>query len=409
MTLDWNKATAPFNLLQVCSSWRTIVQSTPTLWNAFTGRSWRRYRPEVEEMAHWLLNSGTAPLRLHLKSDDDPKRRDKCYQHSIMDIYATQAHRWESLCLDLSPSMTGKFSSILQSHKDVHGFPYLARLELNFNASPRPDQHAIEELATAISHVKSIRQIIWHHCSFEGHLNFPWSQLDVIYISMPQSVKSVLSYMSQCSVATKITFRRFITRDVVLDLDTLPVSLPNLKSLELEAIRGHISFEPLNHFILPNLESLQIDILSREPSVYNLLAQFLDKSQCSLKDITIAEFCSPAIIIDVTRRFFDISALHSIPTVQMFNAYIHPAMLKLLQTRPEMRTFPRIFAWTVGIRPRRGVGWKDLSANDTLKFSWNDGKLNVCGADLVDDDYGMYLRLSSSTPQSISSLIDIHI
>lgn len=384
LSLNWRRTKAPFNLLQVCSFWRTIVQSTPTMWNSLTARSWRRYRPDMPELDHWLKNTGSAPLCLQFESDDNPERNDKCHQHSLMDIYATQGHRWESLCFDLSPSMTAKFSSILQDHKDTHGFPHLVRLELNFDTIRQPEQHVVEELATAISFIKSIRQIIWHHGSFEGHLNLPWNQLDVVYFIMPQSVKNVLSYMKQCSVASSITFRRFSTRDIVLDSEALPVSLPNLKSLDLMAQRCHNSFEPLNHVITPNLESLQIDILSLEPSVYNFLAQFLDTSKCTLKDITITEFCSPPNIIDVTKRFFELS-LHSIPTVQLFNGYVHGAMLKLLQTRPEMRTHPRILAWTVSVRPR-GVGWKDLTANDTLKFSWNDGKLNLCGTtDLLDE------------------------
>ncbi|KJA20525.1 hypothetical protein HYPSUDRAFT_43010 [Hypholoma sublateritium FD-334 SS-4] len=382
MVLRWDKATAPFNLLQVCSSWRTIVQSTPTLWNTFTGRSWRRYRPEVQEIDHWLKNTGTSPLRLHLNSDDDPERRDKCYQHSILDLYATRAHQWESLCLNLSRSMTAKFSSILQTHKDVHGFPNLTRLELNFDMIPCPEQHVIEELATAISHIKSVRQIIWHQGPFNGHLNLPWNQLDVVYFSVPQSGKKVLSYMSQCVVATKITFRRFWTLDIVLDPQALPVSLPNVRSLHLGAKRGQISFEPLNHFTMPNLESLEIDTLTREPSIYSFLTQFLDRSKCTLKDIMIIEFCYEADITDIITRFFNIS-LHSIPTVQMFNRYIHDAMLELLKTRPEMRTFPKILAWNVGISPGV-VGWKDLSTREILKFSWNDGKLNFSALPTVD-------------------------
>jgi len=382
--LRWNSTTQPFNLLQVCSSWRAIVQSTPSMWNTITAMQWDPCRPDVPELDHWLKNSGAVPLRLHLEAIDDPKH-DRRYQHSLLDLYATHSHRWESMAIEMSPSITPRFSSILQNSKDVHGFPYLERIELSFDVHSSPDQHIIEELTTALSSVKTLRKVFWRHfAEFRGRLDLPWNQLDVVYIEMDQPVANVISYMAQCSVASNITFREFSTRDAQADPhpEASSVSLPSLRVLELCAIPYQNSFWPLCCFSLPNLETLRIDAFSDLPEEYRFLVHFLNESECTLKQLKITQTCWPNIMAEIPKVFFDVPSLGSIPTVEIYStpdSKIHGVMLQLLQARVPTQSLPRILAWT-SYPGECAVGWKELAVLDTLKFSWNNGELDLCDA-----------------------------
>jgi hypothetical protein len=70
--------------------------------------------------------------------------------------------------------------------------------------------------------------------------------------------------------------------------------------------------------------------------------------------------------------------LRAIPEVEMTFQHISHRLLGILNSYPNAGTvFPPIIAWRLPDRfwaPQR-IGWKNLSAEETLLFSWEAGKL----------------------------------
>lgn len=376
LRLIWDKTKAPFNLLQVCSSWRSMVQSISSLWRALSGLSLSTlpYRPTVPEMGYWLKHSGSAPLCLHLALDPS-FNPGSFHQKDLLRLYSTQAHRWESLCLDLNVQLCRDLNDIFRKNIDDHGFPCLSRIELSFDPICCPNKHDFDELLSSISSINTLRKILLYYRPlspyYSEYLNLQWSHLHVVYIDIPLEAHIAVHCISQCIIATDITFRR-------LDQEhrTLVKAyhcLPNLEHLDLH---GVYAFEVLDSFCLPALDTLRIQAIHLRVETYEKLNNFLTRSNSRLKQLTVEElFYHQPCLANIVKAHFSIPLLRSFPTVELCHANIHECLLEMLQDTP-VQTLPPLLAWN-GDRGMRAVGWKEFTKYDTPQYSWINNELNL--------------------------------
>ncbi|KAF8955712.1 hypothetical protein BDZ97DRAFT_1856384 [Flammula alnicola] len=352
--LKWWPNTAPFNLLQVCRYWRAVAQSTSSLWTSLNAKQYRRSCPTPPAVKYWLRQSGSAPLNLYLMPRDDHPRFERLHANTMLQLFATECHRWRSLSIEFNAALLDDFIAILQDQDAASKYPLLEQLEIALCSKQIPEQ-TVDNLISLIAVFKSLRRLYWNlPTTIHPPTCLPWNQLHVVYIDTPLSLEEMVSYMSQCSSASSITMFNLLDFQLEELKLNLPVtSLSNLTSLTLRGGNNPISV--LDYFILPNLEALEIDIDHPRPRNYVTLERFLERSQCPFRRIHIDNLS-------------ELSA-------EDILGYLKIRRLRPIQTDEQARSlFPRILAWDTWLDDTY-VGWKDIGEDEELKYSWEDGEL----------------------------------
>ncbi|KAF8963079.1 hypothetical protein BDZ97DRAFT_1048445 [Flammula alnicola] len=372
LTVRWDPRAAPFNLLHVCRYWRAIAQTTSSLWTSLSGRQDLPHSPRISTMKYCLEQSLSAPLDLFLSHTDHRTTSDPLHANKMLQLFVTEAHRWRSLAIGLNSDLAEDFIALLQEYGADRKFLSLEQLEINA-ACP---ETLLRTLMSLIPLLKSLRRLYWNHQAVvHPPLRLPWNQLHFVYIDTPLSPQDTLSYMSQCSCATSITFmdvrKSSGPQGSPLTFKAPIISLSNLKTLRLRGKGNPVSLLP--YFFLPNLEGLEIYAVHPPPCQYLALEIFLERSRCPLRRIRVHNH--PRVRDEDIIQFFQIPHLAPIPAVEMAGYCVHAQLLEILLEHAGARLiFPRLLAWG-GLSREHYVGWKDLGQFEHLEYSYKDGKL----------------------------------
>ncbi|KAF8968245.1 hypothetical protein BDZ97DRAFT_1916093 [Flammula alnicola] len=380
---------APFNLLQVCRYWRAVAQSTSSLWTSLSGQRYWGSLPKVPAMKYCLEQSLSAPLHLHLSPRPDEPTFYPSHARQMFQLFATEVHRWRSLSIRFDTDLAEDFIAMLGVRDPATELPLLEELEISFVSETVPPPDTVQALISLLALLKPLRHVYWNRDRSLANIplhNLPWKQLDTVYIDAPISVQDATSYISQSLSASNITILHLPQRlqPYGLNLPNPTAFLPNLTSLTLQA-----EVDPFSIFadlVLPNLQLLEITFLYFRPRNYAPLDRFLAKSQCRLQNI---KFFMSSMLDEGVVNFLQIPHLRSIPSVQLGSFDVHQKTLNILKTHARAKSFPpRLLAWTANDCLRLPyVGWKDIEANETLNYLWQDGNLLLYKLDEVNCDH----------------------
>jgi len=325
-------------------------------------------------MKSWLdRSSPTAPLNLQLKFQTD---YPPLYANNIFRFLTTKVGCWRSLSIELDPSLSEEFAVLLEQRtQDLYQLE-----ELEIHLLPKGVPVAVSQrILSQIPFLKSLRQFSWIAAGRDHaftHLR-ALATLEDITLYTASLFDECIVQLSQCVSALKLRFYDRTCYSYPLERKpTFPMTtLPRLMSLTLSR-----SFDPidvLDYFTLPSLEYLELVIEDSPGHNLAILEAFLTRSKCPLK----------TLIIDGQTRMLDSNIvdyllfppIRSIPEVEIVCRDISNRMLTILETHPDPEAvFPPIISWLPNkALARRPIGWKNLSADDKLIYSWKEGKLDL--------------------------------
>ncbi|THV05860.1 hypothetical protein K435DRAFT_62057 [Dendrothele bispora CBS 962.96] len=235
-------------LASVCSAWREIVVSTPSLWSHFSMSD----DPAITSrrlLNLFLERASTTPLHFHLESSEN--------DYGNFTEILNAGDRWGSACLNIPNLFTGIDILPQLAFSD---FPRLTRLEVNCGNSfggqlPFAGPRILFPLRTEIPHLRSISL----RACFISPVPTPnfVQELDVTAISP----RDVVSLLESCSMVTNLTIRY-----CVFQVERLPsIRAKEVKNLLIRWNSFHESFPDgrpseilMQLLTVPKLESLKL-------------------------------------------------------------------------------------------------------------------------------------------------------
>ncbi|KAJ7639368.1 hypothetical protein FB45DRAFT_425545 [Roridomyces roridus] len=237
---------APLLLSQICSQWRQIALSTPTLWKRLDINLRRRKNRAPDITETWLGRAHNFPLsvRLHGPTRDVDSKFSETFRRC--------APRMQSLELDIFLDDLERMTS-----KSIE-FLLLRKLSLRLldGDDELPETFRVEML----KNVPQLSQVLLHQI-LPGAIVLPWQQLtrftgELYYIPECLDALRLMPNLVECAVSVIETYG---------DYDDLEVfSHPQIRSFTLFHSMDHErdqearSVQILSYMALPNLETLEL-------------------------------------------------------------------------------------------------------------------------------------------------------
>ncbi|KAF9528192.1 hypothetical protein CPB83DRAFT_855050 [Crepidotus variabilis] len=301
--LDQLLTQATGTLISVNRHWRNIVYSTPQLWNQIcvkTSATLLSTSHFARQLAHLELNfqrSRDFPLTIHLQmnyhdSDSLPANLQ------LLEMVCREAHRWENFHIAAPARLLSaipKYTSQLNE-----GVPHLISLTLSSTYCrllPAPEDWSLSIGSPGAPLPSPIYLTIWGVTITEktfdlsrmtyfkpGTLTIP----EVVHIlSISPQLTSLTSYVRQ------MWFNHFVDRKYAqLPPSDLPFLHSSLKSLNVTMYVQRL----FARITLPALENLHCSLDKDE---YDALYEFLCRSRCPLKSLSLYLTCTGNRLIEL--------------------------------------------------------------------------------------------------------------
>ncbi|KAF8637739.1 hypothetical protein AX17_002614 [Amanita inopinata Kibby_2008] len=276
---------APLLLCRVCSSWRTLAQSTPDLWNTVGIRVTKEAKVGLEGVARfittWLERSSTLPLTIHLEI---LARVSKALVDTIFKSLCEHALRWESVSIQqpyracVLP-LTGNELPLLQSFKFDYDYEngYPDAYSLPFASAPR------------------LTYLHWPYpIPLIGHPSVPWHQLRHVHFQSGLSLYTVTEILQNCPELLELDVN---IEEVTRSDDLLPRE-PRILHRRLRRLNITILGDCaplLDSLTLPALQDLSLRIRvfpANNPAVqaiHEQLMELFSRSECTLDKLALFE------------------------------------------------------------------------------------------------------------------------
>ncbi|KAF8875012.1 hypothetical protein CPB84DRAFT_1966857 [Gymnopilus junonius] len=366
---------APLNLIHVCQHWRMVAFSTPTLWTSLNVAQHKPSKSSVLAMAYWLQCSRNAPLHFLISSWNDASDPsfDRQYARKMLRILSIHLSRWRYVTIEAGNELAGDLVEVLNDAAEHP--PPLEGLEINFgyDHDDIAQQSVVDEFASSIYNLKTLRRLYWINAWGHGLPNLPWDQYETIFIKSSFTPEDSLRVLTQCTSAKSVTIRRFqLSNHCLTPFNQPHTSLTSLTSLTLDECSDPLPL--LSCFTIPSLLHLEMSLNQRE---FHLLEEFLKRSNCPLQVLIVAD---TTLAVDGIASFFKFPWLKSISNVKLAPTYSDKEMQKFLKNLetsyeklPPLVVWMEMFAhWPVFI------GWKESGLQGAL-YALEAGKLTTVG------------------------------
>ena len=248
----------PTLFLQVCSSWRNIALSSPTLWSSIPLHSPYTQVP-LSVVQTWLKRSQQAPLTVILTPSSD--ELFTLLRGPAARAMFEQSHRWRSVRIKL-PIYSLPVFSLLK-----HNLPELKELYIDFDSVFPPRYFdRLQELDIFLDAPKLRRVTIYGPPPFiPAKLELPWEQLTHFSSRRPSQPNSMAAFRILLQSAPHL-------QEVEWHLSpfgqTVPLALQHsrLRNLSM-SIQGDPGFA-FDYLFLPSLRELIIDLLFGDIRAY---------------------------------------------------------------------------------------------------------------------------------------------
>ncbi|KAF8889450.1 hypothetical protein CPB84DRAFT_1785611 [Gymnopilus junonius] len=319
--------TFPFILLKICKRWKTVALDSHWLWNnVFVPE----YSPKEDNdsmckfISTWLSLSGALPLDIvhrqpgRLSKGSNVKEAAP-YAGQMLRLVLAHEQRLKLLELVIDDYLFNDLHPYLQKSAKILGGPVMGTniveltIELHDSfGSVQPQQ--VEDLFNWISSLPQLMELDLRDKDDTLTLkNVPFERLGntLTLKRTAMSFDQVLDVIRRCVLVTNL----------ILDIDEEGedidevnpedhYTLPNLCSIALEDVNG--ALVALTYLTLPNLMHLRISGLAEDPERCEVLQEFLERSECPLKILSIYDDeLSPEDALEV----FMLPAIRQIPEV----------------------------------------------------------------------------------------------
>lgn len=237
---------SPWSLAQICSSWRSVVLSSPSIWR-YVSVDLALQRRNIFLLAKELKFAGNCLLSLRLSSFEDnvDARRS-------IDLIAAHSDRWEEVELCVP-------ASLLQYVKEVTDTPFLGCLKRLTIAICQPSLPVPEIDAFANApHLKMFSSLIRRPHGLASlpleRLTLPWPQLT--HCSLNLTVEDHLSVLQRLRQVTEYKMTIIDNDHVSLASTLAQIELPFLRRLHIAAT------EPSQYTILNRLAAPLLEVLT---------------------------------------------------------------------------------------------------------------------------------------------------
>ena len=256
----------PLSLGAVCSYWRAIAWSIPSLWSSLVVRVTSSNDPHIIAgvAQEWLARSGQLPLTIRILAYNN---KPVSALSNIINRYST---RWSHLDLCMPPNCFQHFFAIgnhAPTLKSIRFHSFDDAMSLNFLLTcPRLERATLEKL------------------SMNG-FNIQWDNLTHLTLQS-MSTNDVLLILRKTPRLVFCRVSRSHTRYVQQNIEAFVLS--SLRSLHLPVDHAE---DILNNMIAPHLEELSYPSY-HDPSM-QVITSFLRRSACSLRSFSMAFIIFP--------------------------------------------------------------------------------------------------------------------
>ncbi|KAK0464311.1 uncharacterized protein EV420DRAFT_1036490 [Desarmillaria tabescens] len=265
----------PWLLTRVCSNWRLLVRSSPTLWRFFrtVAKDYCRYKEsrQLEIASEFLQLSGQCPLHISIESVDVP----------FLHLLISHGMRWQ----------TASMPPVSEISRDIPAtnFPLLRRVTI----MDEPDGDLDDFFEVDIFQNAPLLTAATIYTEGESLFKFrALTHLTVLclgddWVDVVRQLKVVASTLTCCT----LSFQALDDRRDVLRLPPLPdVTLPHLLSLTVREPLGSYPSERdyskfLGHLTLPLLTSLAFHTVRHHHNVADAVVSLIRRSRCSLTSL----------------------------------------------------------------------------------------------------------------------------
>jgi hypothetical protein len=277
---------APMLLAQVSSSWRSIVLSTPRLWNSLyvSSRNGMVLASQSTLISTWLGRSGNLPLSIKIVEMALP---DPQQEQDFVNAFVPFTPQIKDLMMFTPQSMIQR----LIGNQDISRLTDLKIAITNDGDSGQPLN--ISDSATCMCNLS-----IMQYGFGLDTLHFPWAQLTEFDVTSP-SLNGCFSIFRQCHNLSRLHLGGIsgwydgVTRPRVL--------MPNLVSLELNLHEMDIGCM-WNNLTLPRLQEGNFAFLIEDSWQKSELFALLDRSSCSLCTLHIPNDISEEDLVECVER-----------------------------------------------------------------------------------------------------------
>ncbi|PPR03495.1 hypothetical protein CVT24_012672 [Panaeolus cyanescens] len=275
-----NPHSAPLLFCRVCSYWREVAISTPSLWSAIAIRE-----PfTLETVALWLQRSHSHPLSLFITLFEDASPAILERLPSLLQMLYNQMPRWKKVSVHLpTEEYMQDFLFSLLPAEDVSPAVQLEylRFSRDYMNDPLDDYKSLVRLSS-FPH-PMFRRIAWG-----GEFNVPefsrlpstmWTNLHQMCFVTTTTIL-LHSFLEACPNIRHININ--VLQSVVYDGEAphTPIIAHNLWTLNIGTVLGNI-METLDFLLTPNLQrlSFQQDGYRGQSAGFH---NFLERSGCKL-------------------------------------------------------------------------------------------------------------------------------
>ena len=278
----------PLLLLQISKYWRDTAFASPLLWGSLSvGNS----QPDIALLRSWLSRSRPAPLSLRLDLNLSPTNVE--YVTTVLDLFAEHRERWQILDLRLDDVLANKLCTLLGFASN----PSMIQVQRIRMDTELCNVRVISKMIFVLAGFPSLQEFVYvnsNRKSFSSHTvcSSPlWSRLTYIDIGAILSQLTCISFLTQCTSATSITFQSIRkSNSEIIPHIAAPISLPHLQHFDVVASTIEICTTILAHLTCQSLSSLSIVTASNVSETPAHLRDFLIRSACSLRLLNIFDW-----------------------------------------------------------------------------------------------------------------------
>ncbi|KAF9485214.1 hypothetical protein BDN70DRAFT_680258 [Pholiota conissans] len=262
----------PLVISSVCKGWRDITHSTPQLWTMPPLISKQSFA-KLPFIQRWIDRSGELPLSIVMRL----KQKSEVNVVKVIGLLNQYSMRWLELHYEGNASLCCHFSSNVPNLRTLHLY----------------DTSGLISFRSPIKmSAKQLQVLSLYYIRLQNSATLDFSHLCRLSL--------VITSVSEC---IEVFHRSPHLRVCILELQTqfpphpageedhtfqpsTPISLVQLHKLRIPISCYSVIF---HHLLCPSLKDLILDIENRGNSEMALVADFLQKSKCSLESLAINE------------------------------------------------------------------------------------------------------------------------